>query len=106
MKQRARRVFTRLAIVHAASVHAASVLAVSIDVLRERTLTLRRERNLDPQDSVGLSPPVDQGFIEMATFRKRFPTDEARERLGWELTVALDEGLRRTTRWLKEQGIV
>jgi nucleoside-diphosphate-sugar epimerase len=54
----------------------------------------------------GVRTPVDQGFIEMATSRKQFPTDKARERLGWSPTVDLDQGMQRTARWLKEQDIV
>jgi nucleoside-diphosphate-sugar epimerase len=54
----------------------------------------------------GVNMPVDEGFIEMATSRKRFSTKKARELLGWQPTVALDEGMKRTAWWLEEQGIV
>lgn len=51
----------------------------------------------------GVTTPIDQGFIEMANSYKRFPTEKASEILGWEPKVSLDEGLKRTTRWLKEE---
>jgi nucleoside-diphosphate-sugar epimerase len=54
----------------------------------------------------GVSTPVDQGFIEMATSRKYFPIEKAREQLGWTPTVELEEGMRRTTHWLQEEGIL
>jgi nucleoside-diphosphate-sugar epimerase len=52
----------------------------------------------------GVRTPVDRGFIEMATSMKRFPTDKARDVLGWEPEVDLDEGMARTLRWLEEEG--
>ena len=52
----------------------------------------------------GISTPVDQGFLEMANSRKYFPTDKARELLGWEPETSLDEGLEQTIRWLKKEG--
>lgn len=54
----------------------------------------------------GVRTPIDQGFIEMATSRRRFPTEKARELLGWEPRVGLDEGMERTARWLEEQGFL
>lgn len=52
----------------------------------------------------GISTPVNGGFIEMATGRQRYPRDKARERLGWEPKVGLDEGMRRTLEWLRAEG--
>lgn len=54
----------------------------------------------------GVRTPIDQGFIEMATSNKRFPVEKAREVLGWEPTVGLDEGMERTARWLEERGLL
>lgn len=51
----------------------------------------------------GISTPIDQGFIEMATSYKRFPTQKASELLGWEPKVSLEEGLNRTTNWLEKE---
>lgn len=51
----------------------------------------------------GITTPIDQGFIEMATSYKRFPIQKASELLGWEPKVDLEEGMRRTTHWLKEE---
>ncbi|WP_340105443.1 NAD-dependent epimerase/dehydratase family protein [Rhodohalobacter sp. 8-1] len=52
----------------------------------------------------GINTPIDQGFIEMANSYKRFPTQKATKLLGWEPEVTLEEGLKRTTQWLKEEG--
>lgn len=51
----------------------------------------------------GVNTPIDQGFIEMANSYKRFPTQKASHLLGWEPKVTLEEGLKRTTQWLKEE---
>lgn len=51
----------------------------------------------------GISTPIDQGFIEMANSYKRFPTQKASELLDWEPKINLEEGLKRTTQWLKEE---
>lgn len=51
----------------------------------------------------GLSTPIDEGFIEMANSYKRFPVDKAKELLGWEPTTQLEEGLTKTTQWLREE---
>ncbi|MFP8489938.1 NAD-dependent epimerase/dehydratase family protein [Gracilimonas sp. Q87] len=52
----------------------------------------------------GINTPIDQGFIEMANSYKRFPTQKATKLLGWGPEVTLEEGLKRTTEWLKEEG--
>lgn len=54
----------------------------------------------------GVSAPIDSGTIEMSTSKKIFPTEKARELLGWEPRVELAEGMERTTQWLKEEGLV
>jgi 2-alkyl-3-oxoalkanoate reductase len=51
----------------------------------------------------GISTPIDQGFIEMATSRKFFPVNKAFDHLGWKPKVNLEEGMRRTTRWIKDE---
>ena len=51
----------------------------------------------------GISTPIDQGFIEMATSYKQFPTRKASGYLGWEPKISLAEGLKRTTQWLKKE---
>lgn len=51
----------------------------------------------------GITTPIDQGFIEMATSRKFFPVNKAFDLLGWRPTVNLEEGMRRTTRWIREE---
>ncbi len=52
----------------------------------------------------GIQTPIDKGFIEMATGNKFFPVDKAYNLLGWKPLVNLDEGMEKTTNWLKEQG--
>jgi nucleoside-diphosphate-sugar epimerase len=54
----------------------------------------------------GIRTPIDEGFLEMSTSRKRFPTDKADRLLGWKPATSLDEGMEKTTRWLTEQGFV
>ena len=51
----------------------------------------------------GINTPIDKGFIEMANSYKRFPIQKASELLGWEPTVNLKDGLKRTTQWLKNE---
>lgn len=51
----------------------------------------------------GISTPIDQGFIEMATSYKFFPTEKASKLIGWEPEVSLEEGLKRTVQWLREE---
>lgn len=51
----------------------------------------------------GISTPIDQGFIEMATAYKHFPTQKVSKLLGWKPEVSLEEGLNRTIQWLKEE---
>lgn len=51
----------------------------------------------------GITTPIDQGFIEMATSYKNFPTQKAWQLLGWKPEVTLEEGLKRTVQWLKEE---
>lgn len=50
--------------------------------------------------------PIDVGFVEMATNRVDFRNDKARDRLGWTPRVGLDEGMERTEKWLRSQGMM
>lgn len=51
----------------------------------------------------GVQTPIDNGFIEMANSYKRFSTQKASELLGWQPKTTLEEGMKRTTEWLKEE---
>ncbi len=51
----------------------------------------------------GVTTPIDQGFIEMATARKEISTEKAAAVLGWRPQVSLADGLARTTRWLARE---
>lgn len=52
----------------------------------------------------GLDLPLDGTRVAMATEPFVFPSRKARERLGWEPGVPLEEGLRRAEAWLREEG--
>lgn len=54
----------------------------------------------------GVNTPVDKGFLEMATLSKRFSIEKAGRMLGWEPKISLEEGMKRTARWLKDQKYV
>lgn len=51
----------------------------------------------------GVNTPIDKGFIEMANSHKYFPTDKARNLLGWQPKVSLEEGMEKTLQWLKNE---
>jgi len=51
----------------------------------------------------GVSTPIDQGFIEMATSRKNFPIKKAADLIDWKPGVTLEEGMERTTDWLEKE---
>ncbi|MDZ7757721.1 NAD(P)-dependent oxidoreductase [Rhodohalobacter sp.] len=51
----------------------------------------------------GITTPIDRGFIEMATSRKKFPIQKAADLIDWEPKVSLEEGLKRTTEWLDKE---
>jgi len=51
----------------------------------------------------GVSTPIDQGFIEMATSRKNFPIKKAAGLIDWKPKVTLEEGMKRTTDWLEKE---
>ena len=51
----------------------------------------------------GVSTPIDQGFIEMATSRKNFPIKKAADLIDWKPGVTLEEGMKRTTDWLEKE---
>jgi nucleoside-diphosphate-sugar epimerase len=51
-----------------------------------------------------LTPGVDPDDLQFLMRRAVFPNTRAREVLGWEPKVTLDEGMRRTEAWLRETG--
>ncbi|HET8865576.1 MAG TPA: NAD-dependent epimerase/dehydratase family protein [Gracilimonas sp.] len=51
----------------------------------------------------GIKTPIDQGFIEMANSYNTFPTQKAKNQLGWKPETSLREGLQNTTEWLKQE---
>jgi nucleoside-diphosphate-sugar epimerase len=51
----------------------------------------------------GITAPIDQGFIEMATSDKDFPNKKAADLLGWKPQVTYKEGMKRTLEWLEKE---
>src|SRR6056297_330296 len=51
----------------------------------------------------GVSTPIDQGFIEMATSRKNFPIKKAADLIDWKPGVTLEEGMKSTTEWFEKE---
>jgi nucleoside-diphosphate-sugar epimerase len=51
----------------------------------------------------GITTPIDQGFIEMATSDKDFPNKKATEMLGWKPQISYEEGMKRTLEWLEKE---
>ena len=62
-------------------------------------LELRARLTGEPAD-------VTREAIRYITRRAVYPNDRARELLGWEPHVTLDEGLLRTERWLRAEGLI
>jgi nucleoside-diphosphate-sugar epimerase len=54
----------------------------------------------------GTEPLVTREALRYVSRRAVYPNDLAREVLGWEPRVDLDEGMRRTERWLREEGLI
>lgn len=55
---------------------------------------------------LGIEPPIYRRRVAFFTKSRAFRTDKARDVLGFEPEVGLDEGLRDTARWYREQGLV
>ncbi len=54
----------------------------------------------------GTTPDVTREALRYISRRAVYPNDDARELLGWEPSVDLDEGMRRTEVWLRDQGLL
>lgn len=54
----------------------------------------------------GRPPDVTREAIRYISRRAVYPNDRARELLGWEPRVSLDDGLRRTEDWLRAQALI
>ena len=54
----------------------------------------------------GITTPIDQGFIDMATSDKDFPNKKAADLLGWKPRVSYEEGMKRTLEWLEKEILV
>lgn len=52
----------------------------------------------------GVQTPIDKGFIEMATSNKYFPIDKAKEKLGWQPLVKLEDGMKNTVSWIENHS--
>ena len=53
-----------------------------------------------------VTPGVDPGDLQFVRRHAVFPNARAREILGWEPKVTLEEGMRRTEAWLREEGML
>ena len=53
-----------------------------------------------------LMPGLDPGDIQFIMRRAIYPNVRAREVLGWEPKVSLDEGMRRTEEWARAEGLL
>lgn len=56
--------------------------------------------------SVGLSPPIYPRRVEFFLLDRAFSIDKARKLLNYQPKVSLDEGLRRTAEWYRDQGLI
>jgi nucleoside-diphosphate-sugar epimerase len=54
----------------------------------------------------GTAPAVSRSAITFVSRRAVYPNARAREALGWEPRVDLDEGMRRTEAWLRAEGLL
>jgi nucleoside-diphosphate-sugar epimerase len=54
----------------------------------------------------GTAPEVSRSAITYVSRRAVYPNARAREVLGWEPRVGLDEGMRRTEAWLRAEGLL
>lgn len=51
----------------------------------------------------GVDLPIDQGLVEMMNSHNTFSTQKARKILGWKARTSLEEGLQKTTEWLRNE---
>jgi 2-alkyl-3-oxoalkanoate reductase len=51
----------------------------------------------------GITTPIDQGFIDMATSDKDFPNKKTADLIGWKPQVSYEEGMKRTLEWLEKE---
>ena len=54
----------------------------------------------------GRPPTASRAALAFVTRRAAYPNALARERLGWEPQISLDEGMRRTETWFRETGLL
>lgn len=54
----------------------------------------------------GRPPSVSRNAIVLISRRAVYPNERARQLLGWEPRVDLEEGMRRTEAWLREEGLL
>lgn len=55
-------------------------------------------------DALGLGLPLTRRRIEFYTRRSRYPTTKAEDLLGYQSRVTIDEGMRHTEAWLRQEG--
>lgn len=55
---------------------------------------------------LGISPPLHRRRLTFFKHNRAFSIDKARSMLGYEPSIDLDEGFRRTVAWYREQGLL
>ncbi len=68
-----------------------------------RSLTAGAERVMRP---LGVAPPLTARALEYVTHPGTYSIAKARDVLGWEPSVSLDEGMARTRAWLQDVGLL
>lgn len=54
----------------------------------------------------GIEPPLHPRRVRFFKNNRAFRIDKARERLGYDPEIGLDEGMRRTVEWYRQQGLL
>ncbi len=54
----------------------------------------------------GVRTPLDRSSLAMAAGRLHFSNAKARDVLGWTPRTGLDEGMEKTLRWIREEGVL
>jgi nucleoside-diphosphate-sugar epimerase len=56
--------------------------------------------------TIGVSPPIYPRRLQFFQYHRAFSIEKARQKLGYQPKVSLEDGLGRTAAWYREQGLV